>query len=72
MNSGTCPRELDCADQGVFGNKGAVAVRMDIAGTSSLCFVCAHMAAHRENVQARNAEYKLISSRPVFSNTSGR
>ncbi|CAM9986606.1 unnamed protein product, partial [Ascophyllum nodosum] len=56
---------------GVFGNKGAVAVRMDIAGTSSLCFVCAHMAAHRENVQARNAEYKLISSRPVFSNTSG-
>lgn len=58
--------------QGVLGNKGAVAISMEIAGTSSLCFVCAHMAAQRENIEARNAEYKLISTRPVFYDTSGR
>lgn len=57
---------------GILGNKGAVAVRMEVAGTSSLCFVCVHMAAHRENVLARNAEYKLIASRPIFADTTGR
>ena len=58
--------------QGYLGNKGAVAIRMEIAGASSLCFVCAHMAAHREQVEARNNEYKLISSRAVFADTAGR
>ncbi|CAN0220286.1 unnamed protein product, partial [Laminaria digitata] len=57
---------------GILGNKGAVAVRMEVAGTSSLCFVCVHMAAHRENVLARNAEYKLIASKAIFADTSGR
>eukprot|EP00903_Cladosiphon_okamuranus_P017359 g15992.t1 len=57
---------------GYLGNKGAVAIRMEIAGASSLCFVCVHMAAHREQVEARNNEYKLISSRPVFADTAGR
>eukprot|EP00752_Nemacystus_decipiens_P012707 g11259.t1 len=57
---------------GYFGNKGAVAVRMEIAGASSLCFVCVHMAAHREQVEARNNEYKLITSRAVFADTAGR
>lgn len=45
---------------------------MEIAGASSLCFVCVHMAAHREHVEARNNEYKLISSRAVFADTAGR
>lgn len=45
---------------------------MEVAGASSLCFVCVHMAAHREQVLARNAEYKVISSREVFADTSGR
>ena len=58
--------------QGILGNKGAVAVRMEVAGTSALCFVCVHMAAHRENVLARNAEYKLISSKAIFADTTGR
>lgn len=58
--------------QGYLGNKGAVAVRLEVGGRSSLCFVCVHMAAHREQVLARNAEYKLISSKPVFADTDGR
>ncbi|CAM9934305.1 unnamed protein product [Scytosiphon promiscuus] len=57
---------------GYLGNKGAVAVRMEVGGRSSLCFVCVHMAAHRENVLARNAEYKVVSSRPIFADTTGR
>ncbi|CAM9474706.1 unnamed protein product [Ectocarpus fasciculatus] len=57
---------------GYLGNKGAVAVRLEVGGRSSLCFVCVHMAAHREQVLARNAEYKLISSKPVFADTDGR
>ncbi|CAM9748021.1 unnamed protein product [Hapterophycus canaliculatus] len=57
---------------GYFGNKGAVAVRMEVGGGSSICFVCAHMTAGREHVLARNAEYKIISSRPVFADTAGR
>ncbi|CBN80141.1 conserved unknown protein [Ectocarpus siliculosus] len=57
---------------GYLGNKGAVAVRLEVGGRSSLCFVCVHMAAHREHVLARNAEYKLISSKPVFADTDGR
>ncbi|CAM9885525.1 unnamed protein product, partial [Hapterophycus canaliculatus] len=51
---------------------GAVAVRLEVGGRSSLCFVCVHMAAHREHVLARNAEYKAISSRPIFADTTGR
>ncbi|CAM9139890.1 unnamed protein product [Ectocarpus sp. 12 AP-2014] len=57
---------------GYLGNKGAVAVRLEVGGRSSLCFVCVHMAAHREYVLARNAEYKLISSKPIFADTDGR
>ncbi|CAM9274896.1 unnamed protein product [Ectocarpus sp. 12 AP-2014] len=57
---------------GYLGNKGAVAVRLEVGGRSSLCFVCVHMAAHREYLLARNAEYKLISSKPVFADTDGR
>ncbi|CAN0165266.1 unnamed protein product [Scytosiphon promiscuus] len=57
---------------GYFGNKGAVAVRMEVGGSSSLCFVCAHMTSHREHVLARNAEYKIISSKPVFADVVGR
>lgn len=45
---------------------------MEVGGSSSLCFVCVHMAAHRENVEARNAEYKVISTRPIFADTTGR
>eukprot|EP00752_Nemacystus_decipiens_P002667 g2495.t1 len=41
---------------GVMGNKGGVGVRLRLR-SSSLCFVTCHLAAHRENVKARNENY---------------
>ncbi|KAL9060328.1 MAG: hypothetical protein Q9162_000732 [Coniocarpon cinnabarinum] len=46
--------------QGLAGNKGAVAIRLDIADTS-LCFVTAHMAAGFANYEERNRDYRTIS-----------
>ena len=42
------------------GNKGAVAIRMDVDHTS-LCFVTAHLAAGFANYEERNKDYKTIS-----------
>lgn len=42
------------------GNKGAVAIRMDVDNTS-LCFVTAHLAAGFANYEERNRDYKTIS-----------
>jgi len=42
------------------GNKGAVAIRMDVDSTS-LCFVTAHLAAGFANYEERNRDYKTIS-----------
>lgn len=50
---------------GVMGNKGGVAVRLNFYD-STLCFVCAHMAAHRENVVGRNADYMNVFSKATF------
>ncbi|TYZ61130.1 hypothetical protein PybrP1_008848 [[Pythium] brassicae (nom. inval.)] len=50
---------------GVMGNKGGVAVRLNLYD-STLCFVCAHLAAHRENVAGRNADYLSILSKIEF------
>ncbi|GMF21529.1 unnamed protein product [Phytophthora lilii] len=50
---------------GVMGNKGGAAVRMKFY-SSTLCFVCAHLAAHRENVAGRNADYLNILSKVQF------
>lgn len=50
---------------GMMGNKGGVAVRMGYYN-STLCFVCAHLAAHRENVVGRNADYQNILSKIEF------
>ena len=41
---------------GMMGNKGGAGIRMRI-DDSSVCFVCAHLAAHREKVAERNADY---------------
>ncbi|KAK5079656.1 Inositol-1,4,5-trisphosphate 5-phosphatase 1 [Lithohypha guttulata] len=46
---------------GIAGNKGAVAIRMDIEG-SSLCFVTAHLAAGFGNYDERNRDYQTIVS----------
>lgn len=50
---------------GVLGNKGAVYVRMDILDTS-VCFVNAHFAAHREQVLKRNEDFHAILSHKCF------
>lgn len=46
---------------GLAGNKGAVAIRMDIEG-SSVCFVTAHLAAGFGNYDERNRDYQTIVS----------
>lgn len=56
---------------GMMGNKGGVAVRLSVYD-SSLCFVCAHLAAHRENIAGRNADFKNIIERSVFSTDSNQ
>lgn len=45
---------------GMAGNKGAVAVRMDIQNTS-LCVVTAHLAAGFANDEERNRDYRTIA-----------
>ncbi|TMW68020.1 hypothetical protein Poli38472_007692 [Pythium oligandrum] len=50
---------------GMMGNKGGAAVRLSFYD-STLCFVCAHLAAHRENVTGRNADYANILSKIDF------
>eukprot|EP00605_Chrysophyceae_sp_TOSAG23-4_P001217 GSChrysophyteH1.ASY1.ANO1.1326.1 assembled CDS len=49
-----------------MGNKGGVCVRLHIFDTS-LCFVCTHLAAHRENVEGRNADYRSIMEKSTFA-----
>jgi hypothetical protein len=43
------------------GNKGAVAIRMDLDNTS-LCFVTAHLAAGFSNYEDRNRDYRTITA----------
>jgi phosphatidylinositol-bisphosphatase len=50
---------------GMMGNKGGVSVRFSLYD-SSLCFVCSHLAAHRENIAGRNSDFKNIIERSVF------
>lgn len=49
----------------MMGNKGGVGVRMNI-NDSSLCFVCVHMAAHREKVSERNSEFHRLLNELSF------
>jgi synaptojanin len=41
------------------GNKGAIAIRLEY-GTTSICFVTAHLAAGHANVEQRNMDYHTI------------
>lgn len=50
---------------GMMGNKGGVSIRMQFYD-STLCFVCAHLAAHRENVAGRNADFANIFTKTRF------
>lgn len=50
---------------GMMGNKGGVAIRLQFYD-STLCFVCSHLAAHRENVVGRNADFVNVLSKASF------
>lgn len=54
---------------GIAGNKGAVAVRMDIH-TSSFCFVNAHLAAGQEAFMERIQHYKTIVQKLAFDESA--
>ena len=50
---------------GFVGNKGAVSIRLSLQNTD-MCFVCAHFAAHRDNVESRNQDYVNILAKTSF------
>jgi hypothetical protein len=50
---------------GVAGNKGAAAVRFRLFDTP-FCFVCAHLAASRDAVAARNADFHTVNAKMEF------
>eukprot|EP01084_Bolivina_argentea_P288233 494696_1 len=51
---------------GTAGNKGGVGIRMQVYD-SDICFICTHLAAHKNNVQGRNQDYLKIIQNMRFS-----
>eukprot|EP01084_Bolivina_argentea_P092649 166668_1 len=51
---------------GTAGNKGGVGIRMQLFD-SNICFLCTHLAAHKNNVQGRNQDYLKIIENMKFS-----
>lgn len=51
---------------GMMGNKGGVAIRMDLHSTS-VCFVNCHLAAHAEERDRRNQDFNDIRNKIMFN-----
>jgi len=56
---------------GTAGNKGGVGIRMQLLD-SDVCFICTHLAAHKNNVQGRNQDYLKILQNMKFEEESQR
>ena len=54
---------------GKAGNKGGVVIRFLLHSTS-LCFVCAHLAAHQSKVAERNQDFHDICRKVQFPHVS--
>lgn len=54
---------------GAMGNKGGVAIRF-LMHSTSIAFVCAHLAAGQSGVNDRNSNYSEITRRVTFPNVS--
>ena len=54
---------------GMMGNKGGAAIRLKFHDTT-MCLVAAHLAAHRDNVAGRNADFANILQRVQFVHVS--
>ncbi len=52
------------------GNKGGIAVHFQIYD-STVCFVNAHLAAHKHNTQGRNQDYATICAKTRFVESAG-
>jgi phosphatidylinositol-bisphosphatase len=50
---------------GFLGNKGGVSIRLQFYD-STMCFVCSHLAANRENVSGRNADFANVLQKTSF------
>lgn len=62
IQTGVVPRGVG----GVLGNKGGACIRMCINDTP-VCFICAHLSAHREDVHKRNDDANGILSKKIFA-----
>lgn len=60
-----CSSVAGCGVMGMLGNKGGVSIRLRVLDTT-ICFVCAHLAAHRDNVEGRNSDFSSILSKTEF------
>nr|XP_022289390.1 inositol polyphosphate 5-phosphatase OCRL-1-like isoform X1 [Crassostrea virginica] len=50
---------------GIMGNKGGVGIRMTLHNTS-LCFINTHLAAHQDEYERRNQDYRDVESKMRF------
>lgn len=50
---------------GATGNKGGVGIRFLVHSTS-LCFLCAHLAAGQSQINDRNNDYAEITKKMAF------
>ena len=48
-----------------WGHLGGASIRMSFYDTS-ICFMCGHLAAHRDKVDDRNSDYRNIYEKSVF------